>query len=126
MIDTERLSNMDTSEDESFVLQKSSQCVLGPVYTATVPNGTVPKSVRIGLAFTRELMESFHAELLSVPKRAHLESRSRLELLERFSSGTLRYQERENSTQGNLKRAILYYDVSTAMLIFCTGFQDIM
>ena len=45
----------------------------------TVPNGTVPKKVRIGFAFTRELMEPFQTELLAVPKPVHLEIRSRVE-----------------------------------------------
>ena len=47
----------------------------GSVYTGTVPNGTVPKQVRIGIAFIRELMEPFQTELLAVPKRVRLESR---------------------------------------------------
>ena len=37
------------------------------------------RTVRIGLAFTRELMEPFHTELLAVPELVHLESRSRKE-----------------------------------------------
>ena len=60
-------------------------------------------------------MEPFHTELLSVPKRVHLESRSSLEpypmssceLPERFSSGTLRNEARGNLTQGNLKKGNL-------------------
>ena len=52
-----------------------SEIQLGNVYTGTVPCGTV----RIGLAFTRELMEPFHTELLAVPELVHLESRSRTE-----------------------------------------------
>ena len=35
------------------------------------------RTVRIGLAFTRELMELFHTEPLAVPELVHLESRSR-------------------------------------------------
>ena len=37
------------------------------------------RTVRIGLAFTRELMEPFHIEPLAVPELVHLESRSRTE-----------------------------------------------
>ena len=37
------------------------------------------RNVRIGLAFTRELMEPFHTEPLAVPELVHLESRSRTE-----------------------------------------------
>ena len=37
------------------------------------------RTVRIGLAFTRELMEPFHTELLVVSELVHLESRSRTE-----------------------------------------------
>ena len=36
-------------------------------------------TVRIGLAFTRELMESFQTEPLAVPELVHLESRSCME-----------------------------------------------
>ena len=64
-------------------------------------------------------MVPFHAELLSVPKRVHLElgpfwNRSQnfsCELPERFSSSTLRNEARRNSTQGNLKRAIFYHNI---------------
>ena len=62
----------------------SGQEDVGCVYTGTVPNGTVPKKVRIGFAFRRELMEPFQTELLAVPKRVHLESRSRLEPYQKF------------------------------------------
>ena len=56
--------------------------ILDPVYTrenGTVPFGTVPKLVRIGLAFTRELLEPFQfgsairALLAPLQKRFHLE-----------------------------------------------------
>ena len=82
----------------AYVLQIRVR-ILGPVYTGTVPNGTVPKKVLKGFAFTRELMEPSQTELLVVPKRVHLESRSRLEPYPKvlvFSSGTLR-----NETMGD-------------------------
>ena len=37
------------------------------------------RTVRIGLAFTRELMEPFHTEPLAVPELVHLESGSSTE-----------------------------------------------
>ena len=41
---------------------------LGSVYTGSVPFGTVPKWVRLGLAFTGDPLEPFQMELLAVPK----------------------------------------------------------
>ena len=72
-------------------------------------NGTVwtrTSNVRIGLGFTRELMEPFQAEPLAVPELVHLEIRSRMEPNKKFSckhpepfsSGTLRNEARGNST----------------------------
>ena len=72
---------------------------LGSVYTGLVPFGTVPKWVRLGIAFTRDPLEPFQMELLAVPKRVHLRSRSHLEpypegisckRVERFEMGTAR------------------------------------
>ena len=37
------------------------------------------RTVRIGLGFTWELMETFHTELLAVPELVHLESRIHME-----------------------------------------------
>ena len=73
-------------------------------------NGSVwnrTRTVRIGLAFTRELMEPFHIEPPAVPELVHLESRSRTEtnqkflckLPEPFSSCTLRSEASGNSTE---------------------------
>ena len=45
----------------------------------SVPFGTVPKWVRLGLAFTRDPLEPFQMELLAVPKWVHLRRRSHLE-----------------------------------------------
>ena len=42
------------------------------------------RTVRIGLAFTRELMEPFYTEPLAVPELVHLESRSRTEPNRKF------------------------------------------
>ena len=71
-------------------------------------------TVRIGLAFTWELMEPFQIkpfqiEPIDVPERGHLKSRSsiyrtnKLSCTHRgpFSSGTLRIEVRENSTDDN-------------------------
>ena len=52
---------------------------LGSVYTGSVPFGTVPKWVRLGLAFTRDPLELFQMEMLAVPKWVHLQRRSHLE-----------------------------------------------
>ena len=65
------------------------------------------RTVQIGLAFTRKLMDPFHTEPLAVPELVHLESRSRTEpnqkfsckLPEPFSSGTLRNKAKGNSTE---------------------------
>ena len=65
------------------------------------------RTVRIGLAFTRELMEPFHTGPLAVPELVHLESRSRTEpnqkfsckLPEPFSPGTLSNEAKGNSTE---------------------------
>ena len=71
---------------------------LGPAYTGTVPCERT-RTVRIGLAFTWELMEPFHTELLVVPELVHLESRSRMEPNQKFSSGTLRNEARGKLTE---------------------------
>ena len=51
---------------------------LGPVYTGTCPNETVPKQLRIGLKFIMTLMEPLQTEPLAVPKGVSQESRSRV------------------------------------------------
>ena len=51
----------------------------GSFYTGSVPFGTVPKWVRLGLEFTQDPLEPFQMELLAVPKWVHLLSRSHLE-----------------------------------------------
>ena len=52
---------------------------LGSVYTGSVPFGTVPKWIRLGLAFIRDPLELFQLELLAIPKWVHLRRRSHLE-----------------------------------------------
>ena len=42
----------------------------------SVPFGTVPERVRLGLPFTLDVVEPFQMELLAVPKQVHLRSQS--------------------------------------------------
>ena len=57
----------------------SSVVHIGSFYMGLILLGTVPKWVRLGLAFTRDPLELFQIELLAVPKWIHLRRRSHLE-----------------------------------------------
>ena len=60
--------------------------------------------LQLRMIITRELMETFHTELLSVPKRVHLESRSRLEPYQtRVNSQNGFRQERLEMRQGKIR-----------------------
>ena len=63
----------------SSVVSKLLLNPLGSVYKRSVPFGTAPKRVRLGLAFTWDPLEPFQMELQPVPKWVHLRSRSHLE-----------------------------------------------
>ena len=68
------------------------------------------RTIRIRLAFTREMMKPFHTEPLAVPELVHLESRSRTKpsqkfsshLPEPFSSDTLRNEAKRKFDWGQL------------------------
>ena len=67
---------------EGYGPQKCSNRVCTSFRPRLHGNGSMwnrTRTVRIGLAFTRELMEPFHTEPLAVPELVHLESRFRTE-----------------------------------------------
>ena len=43
--------------NENLTLKALMNCILGPVYTRSDPNGSVPKVSRIGLAITQGLTD---------------------------------------------------------------------
>ena len=67
------------------------------------------RTVRIGLAFTREMMERFHTEPLAVPELVHLESRSRTKpkpISSRANSQNRSRQVRLETRQGEIRLRI--------------------
>ena len=88
-------------------IEKKKYTVASQLWPRLQGNGSVWNST--GLAFTRELMAPFQREPLAIPKRVHLESRSRMEPNQKlshkhpepFSSGTLGNDARGNSAVDN-------------------------
>ena len=63
----------------SSMLERLSQNTFRPRLHGNGSMWNRTRTVRIGLTFTRELMEPFHTELLAVLELVHLESRSHRE-----------------------------------------------